>query len=100
MGGPKKRRPITKREPKRRMEVKKPELQKTIREVVVTDKLLTQIERDTSKMKCITPYILAARYNVRISIAKNILRKLSEKELIKKISSNRRTLVYTPIIEK
>lgn len=101
MGGPKKKKPIKRRKkPKRKVEVKKLELQKNVREVVVTNKLTTQIEKEAVKMNYVTPYVIATKYNIRISIAKNILKNLSQKGILEKVSSNRRTIIYTPIKSK
>jgi len=97
LGGPKKKRPITKRKPKRKVDVKKTELQKTVREVVITDKLAIQIEKEALKMNYVTPYVIATKYNIRVSLAKNILKNLSKKGVIEKVSSNRRTILYAPI---
>ena len=62
----------------------------------MTDKLATQIEKETLKMNYVTPYLIATKYNIRVSLAKSILKNLSDKGIIKKVSSNKRAILYAP----
>ena len=58
--------------------------------------LLDDLEKDYSKRKnlVITPQEIAAKRDIRVSVAKRLLADLEEKNILKKAVSNRRTLVY------
>lgn len=59
--------------------------------------LLKELEADYSKRKSIivTPQEIAAKRDIRVSIAKQLLEDLEEKKILKKSISNKRILVYT-----
>ncbi|MFX0170771.1 MAG: hypothetical protein ACFE9L_02515 [Candidatus Hodarchaeota archaeon] len=58
--------------------------------------LLDELEEDYSKRKnlVITPQEIAAKRDIRVSVAKQLLTDLEEKKVLKKALSNRRTQVY------
>ena len=60
-------------------------------------KLLKELEEDYSKRKVIvvTPQEIAAKRDIRVSVAKQLLEDLEEKKILKKSLSNRRLKVYT-----
>jgi len=60
------------------------------------DKMLSDLEKEYAKKKnfMITPNELAARNDIRVSIAKQLLSDLEEKKLIKKTDSNNRLKIY------
>lgn len=61
------------------------------------EKLLKELEEDYSKRKVIvvTPQEIAAKRDIRVSVAKQLLEDLEEKKILKKSLSNRRLKVYT-----
>jgi small subunit ribosomal protein S25e len=81
-------------------EEKKSEQKTGPRSVVVTDDLMKTIKKEALKTSAITPYAIASKYNLKMSTAKDILRELATSNLVKKATSNRRTIVYTPMPAK
>ncbi len=59
--------------------------------------LLKELENDYSKRKSIviTPHEIAAKRDIRVSVAKRLLADLEEKKILKKNFSNPRIQVYT-----
>ncbi len=49
---------------------------------------------ELAKMRAITPYMLASRYNVKVSVAKDILEQLRAKGLIQMVSGSNRVRVF------
>jgi len=46
------------------------------------------------KMKVVTPYSLASRYNLRLSVAKQMLRELERRGLLELVAASRYTRIY------
>jgi ribosomal protein S25 len=59
--------------------------------------LLKELEEDFLKRKAlvVTPQEIAAKRDIRVSVAKQLLEDLEEKTILKKVFSNRRLKVYT-----
>ncbi|MHA1754563.1 MAG: eS25 family ribosomal protein [Candidatus Odinarchaeia archaeon] len=72
-------------------------IEKNIREVEVKAEILENIKKEVPKMKVITPNQVATKYNIRLSVARDILGSLAEKGLIKQVGSNRRLKLYTKV---
>jgi small subunit ribosomal protein S25e len=49
---------------------------------------------EISKMGAITPYALASQFNLRISVAKDLLEELERKRLVRSIGGNARIRIY------
>ena len=49
---------------------------------------------ELSKMKAITPYMVASRYDVRLSVAKNLLDSLQQRGLIQLMARNSNLKLY------
>jgi small subunit ribosomal protein S25e len=49
---------------------------------------------ELSKMKAITPYQVASRYNVKLGVAKNFLSKMEQRGYIKMVSRNANVRIY------
>lgn len=49
---------------------------------------------DLSKMKAITPYMVASKYDVRLSIAKNLLETLEKRGLLQLVAVNSNVKLY------
>ncbi|MET1101731.1 MAG: 30S ribosomal protein S25e [Pyrodictiaceae archaeon] len=56
-------------------------------------RILSEIRRE----KYITPYTLAEKYNMNISLARQLLRRLAEEGVVKVYSYSRRAPIYVPI---
>lgn len=58
--------------------------------------VLKELEQDYSKRKSfvVTPQEIAAKRDIRVSVAKQLLDDLEEKKILKQATSNRRLKVY------
>jgi ribosomal protein S25 len=65
------------------------------RALVVENEVLKTIKDEVSKMKLITPGLLAQKYSIRISYAKQLLRELTESNTIKPYIMANKLRVYT-----
>ncbi len=54
----------------------------------------TKFLSELSKMGAITPYALASQYNLRISVAKDMLEELERKRLVTAVGGNARIRIY------
>jgi len=52
---------------------------------------------ELKKMKVITPFSVASRYELRLSIAREFLRELERNGLIRFVSRSRNLRIYTPV---
>lgn len=57
------------------------------------DKFVSELK----KMKVITPYSVASRFDMRISIARDFLRELEQKGMVKFVSKSRNLRIYKPV---
>ncbi|QKR01005.1 30S ribosomal protein S25e [Metallosphaera tengchongensis] len=62
--------------------------------ITISDEMVKRIQDEIKKEKIITPYNLATKANITISVAKRILKDLNEQGVIKEAFRNRRTAVY------
>ncbi len=51
---------------------------------------------ELSKMNIITPYEISSQFNLKISTAKNLLKELERKNIIKNVEGNARVRIYQP----
>lgn len=51
---------------------------------------------EVSKMSAITPYSLATQFNLRLSVAKDVLGELEKRKLITLVGGNARIRIYQP----
>lgn len=58
--------------------------------------LIKIAQSEVRKMKCITPYVLATRLNIKISLAKALLRALHVEGIIVPVNLNHRVPIYVP----
>ena len=73
-------------------------VEKVIRNVLVDDELISTIEEEIPKMKIVTPTIISGKYNLRVSIAKEIINMLENQGKLKLVEHNRRIKVYKPLV--
>ncbi len=76
---------------------KKPttEERQTAKASLVDPKLLSDVEKEVTKWEYVTPYLVASRFNTKISTAYQILRALASKGALVLVSKGHRTEVYT-----
>ncbi len=58
-----------------------------------SEKILGEIK----KMKALTPYTVATRFNVRLSVAKDFLDELAQRGVIQYVSGSRGLKIYKPV---
>ncbi len=63
----------------------------------VPEKLYQRIRRAIVHEKYVTPYQLAEKYNMTISLAKKVLRRLEKEGVVKLYAYNRRAAIYLPV---
>ena len=72
----------------------KPSAEKKARGVDLPNLEDTRFLSELSKMGAITPYALASQFNVRISVAKDMLEELERKRLVTAVGGNARIRIY------
>ncbi len=70
------------------------ESEKVVRDLEVTPKLMEQIRKEVPKSKYITPQLMAMRYNIRVSVARKLLKQLLEEGLVVYVDGNSRLRIY------
>ncbi len=68
--------------------------EKIIREIEVKPSILEQIKKDVQRSKVVTPQSLAMKYNIRVSVARKLLRKFEEEGLVTYVDGNSRIRIY------
>lgn len=76
---------------------KKTEGEKQQKAQVIDTKLIEEIKREVSKWDCITPYLVASKFNIKISTAIHILRSLKDEGYLYMVSKGHRTEVYVTV---
>ena len=73
-------------------------MSKEVRAIVVDvdESLLRRARRELVKERYLTPYKVAKKLDIKVSLAKKLLRKLEEEGLVVLFSKNRRSPVYVP----
>jgi small subunit ribosomal protein S25e len=57
-----------------------------------------KIEKELQGMKVLTPYSVASRLNLRLSVARDFLEELQREGLVAFVSSGKGTRIYKPIV--
>jgi len=57
-----------------------------------SDKVLSEIK----KMKALTPFAVASRFNLRLSVARDMLDELAQRGIIEYVSGNKNLKIYKP----
>jgi small subunit ribosomal protein S25e len=105
MGGGKKRQTLAQIE---RAQGKKPEKKKETKSsgsmtekkapgVILPDVKSEKIVEEVKKLKVLTPYVVASRFNLRLSVAKDFLDELEKKGTVQLVSRSRDVKVYRPL---
>ncbi|MCX8204939.1 MAG: hypothetical protein N3H31_04745 [Candidatus Nezhaarchaeota archaeon] len=82
------------RERKRREE--KAERDRSAKILTASKQQVEAIAKEASSAGYITPFTVASRLNVKLSVAKMLLRDVEARGLIKLVAKSPRTLVYAP----
>lgn len=67
----------------------------TVKASLIDQKLLNDVEKEVIKWEYVTPYLVATRFNTKISVAYQILRTLASKGTLVLVSKGHRTEIYT-----
>jgi len=57
-----------------------------------SDKVIGEVK----KMKAVTPYTVASRFNLRLSVARDMLDELAQKGIIEYVSGSKNLKIYKP----
>ena len=68
--------------------------ERRIPDIAMPDATSGKIVDEVKKLKVLTPYVVASRFNVRLSVAKDFLEELEKKGVIHLISRSRNVRVY------
>ncbi|RJS85759.1 hypothetical protein CW702_00735 [Candidatus Bathyarchaeota archaeon] len=104
MGGKKKKSLTAMEKAQRRAEEKRRRREARLREsqakglagVLMPDIKDQKVLDEIKKMNVLTPYSVASRFNIRISVAKDMLEKLHQRGVVTFISGSRNLKIYKP----
>jgi len=68
--------------------------EKKMGSIDIPDLTEKELMAELSKMKAITPYQVASRYNVKLGVAKNLLSRMEQRGYIKMVSRNANVKIY------
>ncbi len=71
------------------------EKERKIGGLLISEEIISSIRKEALRAKVITPYTIASKYQLRMSIAKRILKMLEKEGVVKLVSRSRRTYIYT-----
>jgi small subunit ribosomal protein S25e len=74
-----------------------PPREKRVIGVIPPDTKNEKIVNEVKKMKVLTPYAVASRFNIRISAAKDFLEQLEQNGAVQLVSGNHNIKVYKPV---
>ena len=86
--------------PEQKQQAKKPkakgkgEFEKKERSMRMPDINDEKFLSEVSKMTALTPYSLASQFNLKVSLAKDLLEELSKKHVVKSAGGNARVRIY------
>ena len=65
--------------------------------IVLPDPKSEKIIGELKKMRVLTPYAVATRFNLRLSVAKDLLDELAQRGLIEYVSGSKNIKIYKPV---
>jgi small subunit ribosomal protein S25e len=65
--------------------------------VVPPDAKNEKIVKEVKKMNVLTPYVVASRFNIRISAAKDFLEQLEQSGVVQLVSGSHKIKIYKPL---
>lgn len=93
----KEKREREKAEREKRKREEKAERDRSVRMLIASDEQVKIIEQEALSNGYVTPYTVASRLNVRISVAKLLLRDVAARGIIRPVSKSSRTIIYAPV---
>jgi len=64
--------------------------------IITPDLRSEKIIGEIKKMKAVTPYAVASRFNLRLSVAKDMLDELAQKGVLEYVSAGKSLKIYKP----
>lgn len=71
--------------------------EKKLMGIVPLDPRSEKVISALKKMKVLTPYAVATRFNLRLSVAKHLLNELAQRGIIEYVSGGKRLRIYRPV---
>jgi len=65
--------------------------------IVPPDPKSEKVLGELKKMRALTPYTVASRFNLRLSVAKDLLDELAQRGLIEYVSGSKNIKIYRPV---
>jgi len=65
--------------------------------IVPPDSRSEKVVGEIKKMKALTPYTVASRFNLRLSVAKDLLDDLAQRGVIQYVSGSKSLKIYKPV---
>lgn len=65
-------------------------------EITPPDLRSEKVIKEIRKMKALTPYIVASRFNLRLSVARDVLEELAQRGIIEYVSGSKYLKIYKP----
>ncbi|HDM92502.1 MAG TPA: 30S ribosomal protein S25e [Candidatus Korarchaeota archaeon] len=69
-------------------------LEKKVRAIEVTPEQLEEIRKYVQRAKVVTPQSLALKYDIRVSVARKLLREFQKEGLVVYVDGNSRLRIY------
>ena len=94
---------MTKRkEPKQSKKKEKESIQpvtkKTV-DIIIPDINNQKVIGELKGLKVLTPYVVASRFNIRLSLAKTFLKEMEKRKMIEYVSGGKNLKIYKPIVK-
>jgi len=64
--------------------------------IVPPDPKSEKVVGEIKKMKAVTPYMVATRFNLRLSVAKDMLEEMAQRGVIQYVSGSKNIKIYKP----
>lgn len=64
--------------------------------IIPPDLKSDKIVGEVKKMKAVTPYAIASRFNLRLSVARDMLEELTRRGVLDYVSGNKNLKIYKP----
>ncbi|MCS7139317.1 MAG: 30S ribosomal protein S25e [Candidatus Nezhaarchaeota archaeon] len=90
-------REVKEKKVKEEKEERREKKEKKIASPLLPLEVAKQLEKELSSLTCITPYTLATKFGLKLGVAKNVLKELELKGLLRNVAKCSRISIYTPI---
>lgn len=65
--------------------------------IIPPDPRSEKVIGEIKKMKVLTPYAVASRFNLRLSVAKDLLQELEQRRVVEYVSGSENLKIYKPL---